>query len=113
MDDTIYIEISNAEEEGELQKIASFTLPKWKLFCDNLERMQKAVKNYTTRGREGAFRLHLGSNQYVHITTGFACVDIRRWYVSPTTAKLLSSKNGIALKLDDFQELCDRLKDLN
>ena len=36
MEDTIhvYIKISNAEEEGELQKIASPTLPKWKYFCE-------------------------------------------------------------------------------
>ena len=28
----LYIEISNAEEEGELKKIASLTLSKWKYF---------------------------------------------------------------------------------
>ena len=81
------------------------------LYSDIFERMQKTVKNFIAR--EGTFRLYRGSNQIVNISTAFPCVEIRRWYVFPATAELLPIKNGIALKVDYFQELCDRLKDLN
>ena len=75
--------------------------------------MQTAIKNYITRARAGTYRLHLGSNQFVSITTGFAGVDIRRWYVYPVSKKLLPSKNGIALKLEDFKELCAQLSEFS
>ena len=111
--DTTYVEITVAEDGEFSQKSASLTLKKWKYMCDNVEAIKLAVKNYISRGREGKYLLHLGKDQFVSVEEGVACVDIRKWYKCPDRERLFPTRNGIALKLDDFNDLMEQLADFN
>ena len=111
--DTTYVEITVAEDGEFSQKSASLTLKKWKYLCDNIEAIKLAVKNYISRGREGKYLLHLGKDQFVSVEEGVACVDIRKWYKCPDRERLFPTRNGIALKLDDFNDLMEQLADIN
>jgi hypothetical protein len=45
---------------------------------------------------------HIGGGVYVSVTTGFKCVDIRRFYYNPIKESTLPTKEGIAINLNDW-----------
>ena len=47
---------------------------------------------------------HLGEDWYVSVTTGFRCVDFRRFHKC-TDGKLLPRRQGIALRLNEWATL--------
>jgi len=48
------------------------------------------------------YRKHLDDNYYVSVTTGYACVDIRRRFFKPRGSREYEPmKHGLALRLDE------------
>ena len=45
---------------------------------------------------------HIGGRFYVSVTTGYNCVDIRRFYYNPAKDSTLPTKEGIAINLNDW-----------
>ena len=45
---------------------------------------------------------HIGGGFYVSVTTGYNCVDIRRFYYNPAKDSTLPTKEGIAINLNDW-----------
>lgn len=101
------------EVEDELEKCISLDKAKWKFFCDNIENMKVAVKQYLIRGREGIYRLHLGKDIFVSVENGVMCVDIRKWFLPKNDVCLKPSRRGEALKICEFEELFGTLSNIN
>ena len=52
------------------------------------------------------FKIHIGGNMHVGVTTGIRCIDMRQWYMSKQ-AVLRPGRTGIALKIAEWVTLRD------
>jgi len=55
---------------------------------------------------------HIGANWYVSVTTGFWCVDLRKFYTSKD-GELRPKREGIALRLNEWSQVCNLRDQLN
>jgi len=58
-----------------------------------------------------AYHAHIGELYYVSVTSGYGCVDIRRFYVPYGLASenMCPTRNGIGLRLDEWAHLLQPL----
>jgi hypothetical protein len=61
--------------------------------------------------RDLKYRAHIGGGHYASVTTGFRCVDLRKWYVPYGQTEIRPSKTGIALRLGEWEKLRTQLVD--
>jgi len=56
-----------------------------------------------------AYRAHIGDLYYVSMTTGYGCVDIRRFYVPYGLASeyVCPTRNGLGLRLDEWAHILE------
>ena len=52
--------------------------------------------------REVKLWSHIGGGHYVSVTSGFRCVDFRKWFQPPDHKDPKPTKKGIALNLDQW-----------
>ncbi len=90
------------------------TTPTIKEFCLNLQRWNQLVWNLEeiklavddqVEGKEIRFTQHLGGNHYVRVNSGFEVVDLRRFWLPDGQSEIRATRNGIALKFDEFRKL--------
>ena len=48
---------------------------------------------------------HIGDGHYVSVTTGFRCVDFRRWFLPHDEQDPKPTKKGVALRLDEWAKM--------
>jgi len=48
---------------------------------------------------------HIGGGHYISVTTGFRCVDFRRWFLPHDEQDPKPTKKGVALRLDDWAKM--------
>ena len=51
------------------------------------------------------YRRHIGAGHYVSVTTGFNCVDFRRFYIPYRQSEAKPMRTGIALHLREWSEM--------
>jgi hypothetical protein len=71
----------------------------WSGFVQLMDDIDDAVKSK----EEIAYCRHFGGGWYVSVTSGFSCVDIRRFYMKDGSIK--PTKTGIALRLNEWEIL--------
>jgi len=67
-----------------------------------------AIQGYRN-GEEVNFKVHLGSNYYVTLKSGYSLVHIRRWYIPENEKELRPTKKGIALSFEQWSKLTDAM----
>ena len=72
-----------------------------------LGQVDEAVNQLVTK-QYVQLSLLFGGKYYQSVTTGFACVDIRKYYFTHTTKEVKPCKKGIALRIPE----CVALKDV-
>jgi Transcriptional Coactivator p15 (PC4) len=50
-------------------------------------------------------RQHIGGSWYVSVTTGYWCVDLRKFYLPDGQDEVRPTRTGIALRLREWNEL--------
>jgi len=58
---------------------------------------------------------HIGGGYYVSVTSGYKCVDFRKWF-QPYDAKygeVKPTKRGVVLRLDEWAHLCNLVDVIN
>jgi len=55
---------------------------------------------------------HIGDGWYVSVTTGFWCVDLRKFYTAKN-GDLKPKREGIALRLSEWSRVCELRNQLN
>jgi len=50
-------------------------------------------------------RQHIGRGFYVSVTTGFKCVDFRKFYMPYGQTEIRSTRKGIALRLAEWDQM--------
>jgi len=60
------------------------------------------------------YREHIGGGHYVSVTSGFKCVDLRKFYMPyGQTEGEKPTKRGLALRLDEWSSLCSLIPTIN
>jgi len=102
--------VSTKREGGELyvvikDDVKSIELPskRWSTFVRQLDNIEEAVKQLREQQYVKYFH-HIGDNWYVSVTTGFYCVDFRRFYESKE-GEIKPTRDGIALKLQEWESM--------
>ena len=97
-----YIVIKESEIrlfENGTSKVATFSYPRWALFTEYFGEIDDAVNQLGKNDIK--LQLHIGGAWFVSVTTGFWCVDIRKFYLAQDGA-LKPSRTGLALRLSDW-----------
>jgi len=93
---------------SELTKSVSFTPIRWANFVAVLAEIDEEAKQLNRKTRPVAYRKHIGDGYYVSVTTGFLCIDLRRFilpYGGQSEEEVRPTKTGIALRLDEWCEM--------
>jgi len=92
----------------EPDKSVSFTPIRCAYFVAMLAEIDEEAKQLNRKTRPVAYRKHIGDGYYVSVTTGFLCIDLRRFilpYGCKSDEELRPTKSGIALRLDEWCEM--------
>ena len=85
-------------------KEAVFTATRWASFRQCMDEVDEQL-NLMTQERDVAYRYHYGGGWHVSVTTGFKCVDLRKWYVRFGETEVKPTRTGIALRLPEWLKL--------
>ena len=92
-------------EDGS-NKMAQFTYPRWSQFVEYFSDISDSVTKLLQKEEDVKLQLHIGGGWYVSVTSGYWCVDIRKFYFLPGVG-VKPTKNGIALRLHEWGRLKD------
>jgi len=101
-------------EDGS-SKLATFTFSRWVQFVEQFSEIDNNVAKLVAKQEDVRMQLHVGGGWYVSVTSGYWCVDIRRFYDLPGVGAR-PTRSGIALRLHEWtrlQEAAGELKKKN
>lgn len=82
---------------------------RWAAFRQNIDDISTNAKAVAA-GDEGIkFCQHIGGAHYVSVTSGYFCVDFRKWFqqYGSMDGEIKPTKRGIALRFDEWSDLCN------
>jgi hypothetical protein len=96
-------------------KLALFSYSRWAHFTEYFEQIDDALAKLMKADEHVKLQIHVGGAWYVSVTTGFQCVDVRRFYLA-LGGEIKPSKTGLAIRLTEWNRVKDiarRLKESN
>ena len=84
-----------------------FPCYRWAAFRQAVEEIGKNVKALTEDDGSVKYFQHIGGAHYISVTSGYKCVDFRKWFL-PYDGKddqMKPTKRGVALRLDEWHNL--------
>jgi hypothetical protein len=90
-------------EDGS-NKCATFTYPRWTHFVGQCDEIDQCVAKVVAKDDNVKLQLHIGGGWYVSVTSGFFCVDVRRFYHLPGVG-VRPTRTGIALRFHEWTRL--------
>ena len=88
------------EEQGS-NKWATFTPSRWASFLLCLDEIDHQLEKLS-KGEDVAYRNHYGGGWHISVTSGFECVDLRKFYLPAVQTECKPTKTGIALRLTEW-----------
>jgi hypothetical protein len=108
--DKRFVVIKNDEirlfEDGS-PKAATFIYSRWAHFVEYFDEIDDAIARLVKGDADIKLQIHIGGAWFVSVTSGFMCVDIRKFYIAPG-GETKATKTGIAIRLSEW----DRVKDI-
>ena len=94
-----------------LEKHVTLTTKHWARLMSIREKVDIEVREVNRQMRQVAYRAHIGDLYYVSVTTGYGCVDIRRFYIpyGLESEYVRPTRNGLGLCLDEWAYLLELL----
>ena len=93
------------------RKGVSFTKTRWAWFIRHIDDMERSV-DLLKAGQPVDYYQHLGGRYYVTISKEYRCVNIRRYFMPPNGTKEVPTRSGIALRLDEWDSLLLKIRQL-
>ena len=93
--------------EDATAKKATFSYPRWAQFVENLEEIDNAVLKLVKGEEDVKLQLHIGGAWYVSVTSGFRCIDLRKFFMG-RDGTVKPMKTGFAIRLSEW----DRVKQI-
>jgi hypothetical protein len=91
-------------EDG-TRKMATFSYPRWAQFVEYFDEIDNAVAKLIKGEEEVKLQLHVGAAWYVSVTTGYRCIDLRKFFRAQDGA-IKPTRTGFAIRLSEW----DRVK---
>jgi hypothetical protein len=88
-------------------KAATFIFSRCAQFVEYFTEIDSAVAKLVSGETDVKLQLHIGGAWFVSVTSGFRCVDVRKFYVTPS-GETKPTKTGFAIRLSEW----DRVKDI-
>ncbi len=107
-DGELYVTIS----EDKSVKSVTFPAKRWAQFVAIMNRVDEGLEQLISKQRVN-FSYHVGGAWYVSVTTGFQCVDIRKWYYNTSINDVKPTKTGIALRLREWGALKEIIRQIH
>ena len=85
---------------------------RWAQFRQSIEEIDAKVKALIN-GENVNYRQHIGGGHYVSVTTGFRCVDFRKFYMPYGQTEIRPTRGGIALRLNEWEEMQKLVETIN
>jgi len=78
----------------------------WAWLRNSITDIDNEARELNRQTRCVKYRVHIGHGIYVSVTEGFACVDIRQFYLpyGANAGDERTSKRGIAIRLDEWSQ---------
>jgi hypothetical protein len=92
--------IVNIQEDGCDFKVVDMPSKRWARFVSIINQVEESLGQLLVK-QHVAYNEHIGGGWYVSVSTGFTCVDIRKFYYHPTLG-LKPTKTGIALRIPEW-----------
>ena len=83
------------------------------VFCQSLTEINIAVQQLDEVDREVKLWSHIGGGHYASVTSGFRCVDFRKWFQPPDQKDPKPTRKGIALNLDQWVRMIKIVEAIN
>ena len=80
-----------------------------------MDDITKNIKAVVEGDENIKFREHIGGAHYVSVTSGYRCVDFRKWYQPcySNDGDIKPTKRGVALRLDEWAHLSNLVDVIN
>ena len=91
-----------------------FPCYRWAALRQCVDDVNTAVKTMR-EGGDVKMQHHIGGAYYVSVTSGYSCVDLRKFY-QPYDSKdgqIKPTKRGVALRFDEWSTLCQLIATIN
>jgi len=94
--------------KGQNIKCVQFPPTRFAALCEHIDDVNIAARAIESGSSDIKLRLHLGGGYHISVTSGYRCVDIRKFYkpYQATESEIRPTKRGIALRLDEWAHLC-------
>ena len=99
-------------EEKDSTESTTFTPSRWASFLLCLDEIDCQLEKFVT-GKNVTYRNHYGGGWYVSVTSGFNCIDLRKFYMPVGETEWKPTRTGIALRLSEwptFRSLIDTIQ---
>jgi hypothetical protein len=88
-------------------KAATFIFPRWVQFTEYFDEIDSTLSKLFKGENDIKLQLHIGGAWYVSVTTGFRCIDVRKFYMT-WAGEIKATKTGFANRLSEW----DRIKEV-
>ena len=85
---------------------------RWVALTRHIDNIDRAVKEMV-ENKYVKLETHIGGLWYVSVTTGFRCVDLRKFFIPYGTCEPKPTRDGIALRLPEWQMFKEIVKQLH
>jgi len=85
---------------------------RWAQFRQSIEEIDAKVKALVNN-ESVSYRQHIGGGHYVSVTSGFRCVDFRKWFMPYGQTEIRPTRSGIALRLSEWDEMQKLVETIN
>jgi len=81
---------------------------RWATLCDHIDEINASARVVQSGSSDIKLCLHIGFGYYVSVTSGFKCVDIRKFYkpYKATQSEIKATKRGVALRFHEWSDFC-------
>nr|WBW30870.1 PC4 [Argopecten irradians irradians] len=109
----IHVRTYGKREDGSTyptKKGIALNITRWKRLEDRCSKDIDGAIEKVKKGEHVHMKFHLGGNIYASINSGYACVNIRRWYMpKDEDGDLVPTRQGIALNFEQWDKLKDSM----
>lgn len=110
------IDVRLFDDDEPTEKGQSMTLSRWRILCDSIEIIDKNLED-VKKDKDVDYRLHLGGNVYVSVTSPYRCINIRKFYfmrnVKSGKKTLYPTREGVSLRFPEWAKLKNNLCEIN
>lgn len=87
-------------EEGS-HKAASFTYPRWVWFTEQFDEIDNSLSKLINGDDDVKLNIHIGGGWYVSVTSGYWCIDVRKFYKTRDN-NIKPTRKGFAIRINEW-----------